>query len=152
MKKKHIIFTLGVAVLLMLVITAFMFSSKNTSVHRLVTKQISISDVNEIKLIRIDSQSLEREEVIITEPGDIRSILHNLNTIQLLKKHHSYIPVAPYRYDVLIQENQADRFGITFIDDHNLEIYDAQNAKDPFTRYEIKNGYNLDEIAEYFEA
>ncbi|MBX4147716.1 hypothetical protein [Paenibacillus lautus] len=142
---------IGVVILVVIIVAVIMyFSQKNLSFQNVVSKQISISEINEIKITRISSDTLVREEVTINEEGDIRNIMKNLNTIKLLKKHNQYIPNTDYRYDLIIQVNQEDRFGITFLNESNLELYDARNTSNRITRYEIINGYDVTELAGHF--
>ncbi|GIP45099.1 hypothetical protein J45TS6_35580 [Paenibacillus sp. J45TS6] len=152
MKNKRRMLAIGISILFIFIVIFSVYSfQNNTSFPKLVSKQIQKEDINEIKISRIAYGTLYREEVIISESNEISSLINNLNNIELLEKYNEYIPRTEYRYDVLIQVNRQERFGITFLDEYNLEIYDAQDSNNRLNRYEIEDGYNLNRLADYFK-
>lgn len=149
-KPKTLFISIAFVIVLTVVVSLY-FSQKSTSFNKIVSEQISLNDVNQIKITRLSYETLNREEVTISEPDKINLILNSLNTMDLIKIKTPDIQRSQYQYDLLIRVNQEDRFDISFFDENNLEIYDGKKTKNRLSRYKIKNNYNInDELTGYF--
>ncbi|HBF2207826.1 TPA: hypothetical protein KN023_003652 [Clostridioides difficile] len=145
-KPKTLFISIAFVITLFVVVSLY-FLQGSTSFNKIVSEQISLTDVNQIKITRLSYETLNREEVTISEPDKINLILNSLNTMKLTKIQTLDVQESQYKYDLIIRVNQEDRFGISFFDENTLEIYDAKKTKNRLSRYKIKNDYNInDEI------
>lgn len=131
--------------IIILFILFYKYIPQHTTFHKAISDKISLTDVDQIRIIKMYSTSEEPkiEEVVIYEQDKINSIMNSFNDIELTTVIDPNIKDATIAYHLYIRVAKEDRFLLNFYDGTILEIYDSK-AKKRLTNYKIKNDYNPD--------
>lgn len=126
-------------------------SNLNHTFTELVTDRIPANEpVESIKLIRSSSE----KEIDIKEPTQVKQILNNLSTTQLVTTSSPNLKDT-YSYYIYIKvgnkQHSRPRYGLILYSNHYIRIYDFER-KDKYNAqiYKIKSPYSIQIIDDLY--